>query len=83
MVFLLLAAAVLVGAARGQSSESPRDILERVIATTQANAVRNRHNRLAMVNWSATRLTIPNTTNAPGQLWPTTVTRAAPPQEAS
>eukprot|EP01043_Picozoa_sp_COSAG02_P010552 COSAG02_NODE_372_length_23640_cov_210.100463_21_plen_300_part_00 len=68
-----------VGNALGAINTADIDL---TIATAQANAVRNRQNRLLMVNWTATRLTIPTTTNAPGHLWSTSVTHGAPLQNA-
>ena len=77
-LLLQVIANVLVGAAADVDLRT----IDLTIATAQANAVRNQQNRLSMVNWTATRLLIPNKTNAPGQLWSTSIVHGAPLQDA-
>ena len=72
----------VVGNALGTAADLDFKTIDLTIATAQANAVRNRQNRLSMVNWTATRLLIPNRTNAPGQLWSTSIVHGAPLQDA-
>jgi hypothetical protein len=55
--------------------------LQQLLDTAQAHAARNRANRIAG-SCFASAVSLPNYTNAPGHLWPTSITHGHPLQDA-